>query len=277
MEPGRPTANRRNNPSWHIHQTRKFPALSAEVEQALWYRWRDHHDISAAYQLTGSHLHRIVKLARDYRGYGLPSEDLIGEGHVGMMRAVCRYDPDRGIRFATYAIWWMRAAIQEYILHNWSLVKMGTTVSQRRLLTNLRRLRGLLREFDDRTLSTEAVNRIADVLQVPEYGVISMNQRMVDRDRSLNAPIDASSPSEWHTLLMDDSDDRETALADREEAAQQKSTLLSALRQLTTRERHIVGERYLRQKPTTLEALSQHYGVSSERIRQIEVRALLKL
>jgi RNA polymerase sigma-32 factor len=213
----------------------------------------------------------------DYRGYGLPSEELIGEGHVGIMRAVCRFDPDRGVRFATYAIWWVRAAIQEYILRNWSLVKMGTTASQKKLFFNLRRMRGHLQEFNDGTLKSEHVSKIAKVLRVPEHEVISMNQRMAGPDRSLSAPISTDSHSEWQTWLVDDSDDQETVLALCEETAHRKSLLPSAWRELTTRERHIVAERRLRESPTTLKDRSQHYGISRERIRQIEARAMTKL
>jgi RNA polymerase sigma-32 factor len=251
--------------------------LSVDVEQALCRRWRDHHDSSAAQQLVSSHLRLVVKIALGYRGYGLPSEELVGEGQVGLMRAVCRFDPDRGVRFATYAIWWVRAAVQEYILRNWSLVKMGTTASQKKLFFNLRRLRGQLQEIDDGVLKSEHVSRIANMLRVPEHEVISMNERMAGRDRSLNAPIDSDSHEEWQSWLVDDGDDQETVLAEREEIMQRKSLLPPALEKLTTRERHIVAERHLRENPTTLEDLSRHYGISRERVRQIEARAMTKL
>jgi len=277
MESSHLFANTGDNLPRYIREVHKFPMLSAEVEQDLCNRWREHHDISAAHQLVGSHLRLVVKIALGYRGYGLPSEELIGEGHVGLMRAVCRFDPDRGVRFATYAIWWVRAAIQEYVLRNWSLVKMGTTASQKKLFFNLRRMRGHLREFDDGSLKPEHVSRIANMLRVPEHEVISMNQRMAGRDRSLNAPIDADSQDEWQTWLVDDSDDQETVLAEREEITHRKSLLPSALEKLTTRERQIVAERHLRESPTTLEDLSRHYGISRERVRQIEARAMTKL
>ena len=277
MEPNPPSASTGDNLSRHIREIRKYPMLSAEAEDALCRRWSDHHDISAAHQLVGSHLRLVVKIARGYRGYGLPSEELISEGHVGLMRAVCRFDPDRGARFATYAIWWVRAAIQEYILHNWSLVKLGTTGSQKKLFFNLRRMRIQLRGFDDSVLKSEHVSIIADVLRVPERDVISMDQRMAGPDRSLNAPISVDGQGEWQNWLVDDSEDQESVLAEREEIAHRKSLLPPALRQLTARERHIVVERHLRECPTTLEDLARHYGISRERIRQIETRAMNKL
>jgi len=277
MEAAHLSVNTSDHLSRYIREVHKFPMLSSEVEQELCRRWRDHHDSSAAQQLVSSHLRLVVKIAMGYRGYGLPSEELIGEGHVGLMRAVCRFDVDRGVRFATYAIWWVRAAIQEFILRNWSLVKMGTTASQKKLFFNLRRMRGQLREFDDGTLKPEHVSRIANVLRVPEHEVIHMNQRLAGRDRSLNAPIDADGQDEWQSWLVDDSDDQETVLAEREEITQRKSLLPFALEKLTTRERHIVAERHLRESPTTLEDLSRHYGISRERVRQIEARAMTKL
>ena len=193
MERSRQLVNAGDNPSRYIREIRKFPMLSAEAEQALCRRWSEHHDISAAHQLAGSHLRLVVATAMRYRGYGLPSEELIGEGHVGLMRAICRFDPDHGARLSTYAIWWIRAAIQEYILHNWSLVKLGTTASQKKLFFNLQRMRNRLQELNNGTLESESVSRIADVLRVPEHEVISMNQRMAGPDRSLNEPINAYS------------------------------------------------------------------------------------
>jgi RNA polymerase sigma-32 factor len=277
MEPSRSSGNTSGNRSWYIREIHKFPVLSAEVEQALCRRWRDRHDISAAHQLAESHLRLVVRIAMGYRGYGLPWEELIGEGHVGLMRAVCRFDPDRGVRFSTYAIWWVRASIQDYILHNRSLVKMGTTGSQKKLFYNLRRMLGRLQERDEGTLDPAHVSTIANMLRVPEHEVISMNQRMASPDCSLNAPVNADNESEWQNYLTDDSDDQETVLAEREETAYRKSLLPSALGELTARERHIVVERHLKESPVTLEDLSQHYGISRERTRQIEVRAMSKL
>jgi RNA polymerase sigma-32 factor len=277
MKRGSLYANTSGNLSRYIGETRKFPMLSAEEERALCLRWRDHHDTSAAHRLASSHLRLVTKIALGYRGYGLPPDDLIGEGHLGLMRAVCRFDPDRGVRFATYAICCIRTAIQEYVLHNWSLVKMGTTAAQKKLFFNLHRVRSHTQEFDDRTLQSESVDRIANNLCVPGYEVISMSQRMAGRDFSLNAPVGADGQGEWLTWLVDDTDDQETLLAKREETMHRTSALPSALQALTTRERHIVVERRLRDCPTTLEDLSQHYGISREQIRQIELRAMTKL
>jgi RNA polymerase sigma-32 factor len=273
----RPTTARGDSVSRYISEIRTYPMLSEEEEQELCCRWRDHHDVGAVHQLVGSHLRLVVKIARGHRGYGLPPEDLIGEGHVGLMRAVCRFDPDRGARFATYAVWWVRAAIQEYILHNWSLVKIGTTSSQRKLFFNLRRIRGELQEFEDGTLKSEHVSTIATMLMVPEHEIISMNQRMAGRDDSLNAPVGADRPGEWQSRLVDDTDDQETALMERQEAAQRKSLLQGALTKLSGREREIIVERHLKESPATLHDLAQHYGVSCERIRQIETQAMINL
>jgi RNA polymerase sigma-32 factor len=270
-------ANTANTLSWYLQKVRKFPMLTAEVEQELCYQWRDHHDISAAHQLVSSHLRLVVRIAMGFRGYGLPLDELIGEGHVGLMRAVCRFDPDRGVRFATYALWWVRAAIQDFVLQNWSLVKLGTTGSQKKLFFNLRRLRSRLQEFDDGTLKFEHVSKIANTLRVPEHEVISMNQRMGARDYSLCVPASADNQSDWQNRLVDDSPDQETVYADHEEIAWRKSLLPSALRGLTARERHIVCERHLREQPITLDDLSHHYAISRERVRQIEVRAMSKL
>lgn len=277
METSSSRVDTNGNLSWYVRETRKFPMLSAKEEQALCLRWRDHHDIAAAHRLASSHLRLVAKIAFGYRGYGLSPDDLIGEGHLGLMRAVCRFDPDRGARFATYAICFVRAAIQEYVLHNWSLVKMGTTAAQKKLFFNLRRLRDHLKEFDDRALKSESVSRIADILRVPEHEVISMSQRMASPDFSLNVPVGSGGDGEWLTWLVDGGDDQETLLAEREQTTHRKSALPSALMALTTRERHIVVERRLKESPATLGDLSHHYGVSREQIRQIELRAMSKL
>jgi RNA polymerase sigma-32 factor len=263
--------------SWYLRKIGKFPMLTAEVERELCYRWRDHHDISAAHQLVSSHLRLVVRIAMGFRGYGLPPDELIGEGHVGLMRAICRFDPDRGVRFATYALWWVRAAIQDFILQNWSLVKLGTTASQKKLFFNLGRMRSRLQEYDDGTLKLEHVSKIANTLRVPEHEVISMNQRMAARDYSLCVPASADNLPDWQNRLADDRPNQETIYADLEEIALRKSLLPSALRGLTARERHIVGERHLRENPITLDDLSRHYAISRERVRQIEARAMSKL
>jgi RNA polymerase sigma-32 factor len=253
------------------------PMLSFEAERALAICWRDRHDISAASELVKSHLRLVTKIAQSYRGYGLASEDLIGEGHVGLMRAVCRFDPDRGVRFATYAIWWIRTAIIAYIVRNWSLVRTGTTGAQRKLFFNLRQLRSKLGAPIQTPLAAEHVTQIAGELGVPERDVIDMDQRMAGSDLSLNASVGDDGKDEWQSWLVDKSDDPEAVLSAREETSHRKARLMSALNRLSARERHIVTERHLNESPCTLNDLSEHYGLSSERIRQIELRAMTKL
>ena len=212
-----------------------------------------------------------------YRGYGLPLGELISEGNVGMMQAVRRFDPDRGFRLATYAMWWIRASIQEYILHSWSLVKMGTTAAQKKLFFNLRKLKGQLQEIDEGDLSPENVKEIARRLAVPEDDVVNMNRRLAAPDHSLNAPLRVDGEGEWQDWLVDESDSQETVLAEREEFANRHELLAGAMKNLNKRERHILAERRLKDNPATLEELSQEYGISRERVRQIEVRAFEKL
>jgi RNA polymerase sigma-32 factor len=261
----------------YLQEIRKFPMLAPEEELELSRRWRDHEDMEAAHKLVTSHLRLVAKIAMGYRGYGLPVGELISEGNVGMMQAVKRFDPDRGFRLATYAMWWIRAAIQEYILHSWSLVKMGTTAAQKKLFFNLRRLKGQMQAIDDGDLQPEQVAKIAHALAVPEQDVVSMNRRLSAPDHSLNAPVRADSEGEWQDWLVDESDSQETAISDREELTGRKALLAGALKTLNERERHILIERRLKDNPTTLEDLSQQYGISRERVRQIEVRALEKL
>jgi RNA polymerase sigma-32 factor len=251
--------------------------LSPEEELELSRRWRDHEDMEAAHKLVTSHLRLVAKIAMGYRGYGLPVGELISEGNVGMMQAVKRFDPDRGFRLATYAMWWIRAAIQEYILHSWSLVKMGTTAAQKKLFFNLRRLKGQMQAIEDGDLQPEQVTKIAHVLDVPEQDVVSMNRRLSAPDHSLNAPVRSDSEGEWQDWLVDDAESQEAAIADHEELSGRKALLSGALKSLNERERHILIERRLKDNPTTLEDLSQQYGISRERVRQIEVRAFEKL
>ncbi len=261
----------------YLQEIRKFPMLTADEELALSKRWRDTEDLEAAHKLVTSHLRLVAKIAMGYRGYGLPIGELISEGNVGMMQAVKRFDPDRGFRLATYAMWWIRAAIQEYILHSWSLVKMGTTAAQKKLFFNLRRLKGQMQAIDDGDLKPEQVTEIARVLAVPEQDVVNMNRRLAAPDNSLNAPVRADSEGEWQDWLVDESDSQETELADRQELTGRKALLANALKTLNERERHILIERRLKDEPTTLEDLSQQYAISRERVRQIEVRAFEKL
>ncbi len=265
------------NLSRYFQEIRKFPMLTPEQELALARRWRDTHDVGAAHQLVASHLRLVAKIAMGYRGYGLPVSELIGEGNIGMLQAVQRFDPDRGFRLATYAIWWIRAAIQEYVLHSWSLVKMGTTGAQKKLFFNLRRLKSQMRAMDDNDLAPEQVTKIARALAVPEQEVVSMNRRLAAPDHSLNAPIRRDSEDEWQDWLADEAESQETSLAHREEMASRKALLPDALRSLSERERHILIERRLKDNPATLEDLSLDYGISRERVRQIEVRAFQKL
>jgi RNA polymerase sigma-32 factor len=212
-----------------------------------------------------------------YRGYGLPVGDLISEGSVGMMEAVKRFDPERGFRLATYAMWWIRAAIQEYILHSWSLVKMGTTAAQKKLFFNLRRLKGQMQAIEDGDLKPEQVSKIATMLAVPEQDVVSMNRRLAAPDHSLNAPVRADSEGEWQDWLVDESESQEASIGEHEELSGRQALLAPALQTLNTRERRILEERRLKDEPTTLEDLSQEYNISRERVRQIEVRAFEKL
>jgi RNA polymerase sigma-32 factor len=261
----------------YMQEIRQYPMLAHEEEERLARAWRDHGDQEAAHRLVKSHLRLVAKIAMGYRGYGLPVSELISEGNVGMMQAVKRFDPDRGFRLSTYAMWWIRAAIQEYILHSWSLVKMGTTAAQKKLFFNLRRLKGQMQAIEDGDLQPEHVERIAHLLDVPEQDVVNMNRRLSSPDNSLNAPIKLDGEGEWQDWLVDESDSQETVMADREELTGRKALLATALKTLTERERHIIAERRLKDNPTTLEDLSQHYNISRERVRQIEVRAFEKL
>jgi RNA polymerase sigma-32 factor len=265
------------NLSRYLQEIRKFPMLAPEEELELSRRWRDKGDQEAAHKLVTSHLRLVAKIAMGYRGYGLPVGELISEGNVGMMQAVKRFDPDRGFRLATYAMWWIRAAIQEYILHSWSLVKMGTTAAQKKLFFNLRRLKGQMQAIEDGDLQPEQVAKIAHALDVPEQDVISMNRRLSAPDHSLNAPVRADSEGEWQDWLVDEQETQESELADREDIGNRRMLLGEALKTLNERERHILIERRLKDEPTTLEELSQQYNISRERVRQIEVRAFEKL
>jgi RNA polymerase sigma-32 factor len=263
--------------SWYLREINKFPVLSAEEELGLARRWRDHQDVKAVHRLVTSHLRLVAKIATGYRGYGLPLGELIGEGNVGMIQAVRRFDPDRGFRLATFAMWWIRAAVQEYVLRSWSLVKMGTTAAQKKLFFKLRQIKGEMRAFGDGDLQPEQVSRIAEVLDVPERDVVSMNRRMIASDHSLNTPVYAESDGEWQDWLADGAASQETIIAEEEELSGRKAQLGEAWGVLTDRQRHILTERRMKEPPTTLEELSVHYGISRERVRQIEVRAIERL
>jgi len=261
----------------YVRDIRKVPMLTPEQEESLANRWREHGDLEAAHMLATSHLRLVAKIAMGYGGYGLPLNDLIAEGNIAMMRAVKRFDPSRGARLATYAVWWIRAAIQQYILHNWSLVKMGTTAAQKKLFFNLRRLKARMRAFEEGDLPSAAVRRIALELDVSDADVVSMNRRLAGSDHSLNRKLSDDGEGEWQDLLTDDRDDQETRLADCEERRQRTTLLNSAIRVLNERERAILSARHLCDDPATLEDLSQRYGICPERVSQIEKRALQKL
>ena len=263
--------------SAYLRRIRAFPMLEAEQEFRLAKRWREDGDVDAAHELVTSHLRLVAKIAMGYRGYGLPLAELISEGNVGLMQAVKRFDPDKGFRLATYAMWWIRAAIQEYILHSWSLVKMGTTAAQKKLFFNLRKVKGQLKALDDGDLPPETVAEIADRLDVPQQDVVSMNRRLSSPDHSLNAPLRRDGDGEWQDWLVDESDSQEEILGDRQELESRRALLSAAMEGLNDRERHILVERRLSENPKTLEELSGEYGVSRERVRQIEARAFEKI
>ncbi len=265
------------NLSRYLQDIRKFPMLEQNEEYMLAKRWREHDDVEAAHKLVTSHLRLVAKIAMGYRGYGLPVSELISEGNVGMMQAVKRFDPERGFRLATYAMWWIRAAIQEYILHSWSLVKMGTTAAQKKLFFNLRKLKGQMKAIEEGDLQPEQVEYIATALDVPEQDVVNMNRRLSSPDHSLNAPLRVDGDGEWQDWLVDEGEDQETLLAEQQELDKRRNLLSQAMECLNEREQHILKERRLKEDPTTLEDLSQIYGISRERVRQIEVRAFEKL
>ncbi|NWH07989.1 MAG: RNA polymerase sigma factor RpoH [Alphaproteobacteria bacterium] len=262
----------------YLQEIRKFPLLEPNEEYMLAKRWREHTDSDAAHRLVTSHLRLVAKIAMGYRGYGLPIAEVISEGNVGLMQAVKRFEPDKGFRLATYAMWWIRAAIQEYILRSWSLVKMGTTAAQKKLFFNLRKAKGQIRAIEEGDLRPEHVAQIATKLGVTEEEVVDMNRRLSGPDSSLNAPIRSDSEAEWQDWLVDEGQqDQESILAEQEELDDRRTLLAAAMKDLTDRERHILTERRLKDEPATLEDLSQEFGVSRERVRQIEVRAFEKL
>ena len=266
-----------SNLSRYLREIRKFPVLEPEEEYMLAKRWKEHEDADAAQALVTSHLRLVAKIAMGYRGYGLPLGEIISEGNLGLMRAVKRFEPEKGFRLATYAMWWIRASIQEYILRSWSLVKIGTTAAQKKLFFNIRRLKGEIQAFEEGDLSPENVEKIASRLDVGEDDVISMNRRMTAPDSSLNAPLRVDSEGEWQDWLIDEAENQETVLAEREEAEERHRLLMEAMEVLNDRERKILISRRLQEEAVTLEDLSKEYGVSRERIRQIEMRAFQKL
>ncbi len=264
--------------SRYLSEIRKFPMLGKEEEFMLAKRWREHQDFDSARQLVNSHLRLVAKIAMGYRGYGLPIEEVISEGNVGLMQAVKKFEPDKGFRLATYAMWWIRASIQEYILRSWSLVKMGTTAAQKKLFFNLRKAKSEISALEEGDLHPDQVRQIATKLGVLDEEVVSMNRRLAGPDASLNAPLRADSENEWQDWLADENAvSQEAQLAEDEERSIRMGLLEEAMTELTDRERHILTERRLKDDPTTLEELAGEYGVSRERVRQIEVRAFEKL
>jgi len=264
--------------SRYLTEIRKFPMLAKDEEFMLAKRWREHEDPAAAHRLVTSHLRLVAKIAMGYRGYGLPIGEVISEGNVGLMQAVKKFEPDKGFRLATYAMWWIRASIQEYILRSWSLVKMGTTAAQKKLFFNLRKAKSEISALEEGDMHPDQVSQIATKLGVLDSEVISMNRRLSGPDASLNAPLRADSENEWQDWLEDkEAVSQETALAEHEEKSLRMGLLEEAMTELTDRERHILTERRLKDDPTTLETLAAEYGVSRERVRQIEVRAFEKL
>jgi len=263
--------------SRYLSEIRKFPLLAPEEEYMLAKRWKEHQDPDAAHRLVTSHLRLVAKIAMGYRGYGLPTSEVIAEGNVGLMQAVKRFEPERGFRLATYAMWWIRASIQEFILRSWSLVKIGTTSDQKKLFFNLRKAKNKISAIEEGDLTPEHVAILADQLGVPAEEVVSMNRRLSAPDSSLNAPLRSDSESEWQDWLPDETLDQETRMAETQEVDERKELLGVALGELPEREREIIIARRLQDDPATLEELSGRFGISRERVRQIEVRAFDRL
>ena len=272
-----PTISNEGNLSSYMRQIKKFPLLEVKNEYMLAKAWKDQGDVKAAHKLVTSHLRLVAKIASGYRGYGLPLSDLISEGNIGMMHAVKRFEPEKGFRLATYAMWWIKASIQEYILRSWSLVKIGTTAAQKKLFFNLKKIKSKISALDDSDLTPEQVDKISTELSVPKKEVISMNRRISGSDYSLNAPLTKDGEGEWQDWLEDDTQNQEASFAETEEYLLKKNIMNDALKVLSDREKDIICERQLNENPLTLEDLSLRYGVSRERIRQIESKAFEKL
>ncbi len=261
----------------YLMEIRKFPILAPEEEFTLAKRWQEHQDPKAAEKLVASHLRLVAKIASGYRGYGLPVGDLIAEGNIGLMQALRKFDPDKGFRFSTYAMWWVRANIQEYILHSWSLVKIGTTAAQKKLFFNLRRLKNEIQSIDEPILSAQTIKDVASELNVSEKEVVEMSKRLSGPDQSLNAPLKAEGLDEWQDWLVDDESNHAAHFLERDEAKHKNSLLDTALQSLNERERYVIQERRLKEPPATLEVVSESLNISRERVRQIEIRAFEKL
>jgi len=263
--------------SFYLQEIKRFPILTAEEEYMLAKRYKEHGDAEAAHKLVTSHLRLVAKIAMGYRGYGLPVTDLISEGNVGIMQAVKKFDPEKGFRLATYAMWWIRAQIQEYVLHSWSLVKIGTTSAQKKLFFNLKKLKNQLESIDDGSLSPENVREIANRLDVKEGEVRDMEGRLFSGDQSLNVQISHEADTEWQDMIVDDSETQDKVVEKKDEYLHRKKLFNEALKILNPREKEILEHRRLRDKPKKLEELSQQFKISRERVRQIEEKAMEKL
>ena len=263
--------------SIYLAQIKKFPMLDAEEEYMLAKNWRENGNLKAAHKLVTSHLRLVAKIAMGYRGYGLPVNELISEGNLGLMQAVKKFDPEKGFRLATYAMWWIKAAIQEYVLRSWSLVKMGTTTAQKKLFFNLKKIKNQIAPGQDGDLKDEQVDEISKRLDVESYEVVNMNRRMMGQEKSLNAPIKSGETDEWQDWLVDDNLDQELIISQKQEYDDKKELLDSAMLILNEREKEIITARRLTEEPETLEELSKKYKISRERIRQIETKAFEKL
>ena len=272
-----PVLSNEGNLAIYLQEIKKFPMLTAEEEYMLAKRYKEHGDSKAAHKLVTSHLRLVAKIAMGYRGYGLPVTDLISEGNVGIMQAVKKFDPERGFRLATYAMWWIRAQIQEYVLHSWSLVKIGTTAAQKKLFFNLRKLKNQLVSIDSGNLSPENVREIATRLDVKEGEVVDMENRLFTGDKSLNVKIGEEKDAEWQDLLEDNKDSHDIVIEKKDELDHRRHLFIKALNILNPREKEIIKLRKLREKPLKLEELSKKFKISRERVRQIEEKALEKL
>ena len=272
-----PVLSSDGNIAFYLQEIKKFPILTANEELRLAKRYRDEDDAEAAHKLVTSHLRLVAKIAMGYRGYGLPITDLISEGNVGIMRAVKKFDPDKGFRLATYAMWWIRAQIQEYVLHSWSLVKIGTTAAQKKLFFNLKKLKIQLQNFDENNLSPENIKEIANRLNVKETEVINMEGRLYANDKSLNTHISTDIETEWQDMIIDENDTQDINFENKNEYEFRKNLFTKALDILNAREKEIIKLRRLSEKPKKLEELSKKFNISRERVRQIEEKAIQKL
>ena len=277
LTPNLPSLAGEGGLSLYLAQIKKFPILDAEEEYMLAKNWKDRGNLKSAHKLVTSHLRLVAKIAMGYRGYGLPMAEIISEGNVGLMQAVKKFNPDKGFRLATYAMWWIKASIQEYVLRSWSLVKMGTTAAQKKLFFNLKKAKKQIAPYEEGDLKKEQIKKISEKLSVKPEEVVSMNRRMMAREKSLNDPIKSDEKSEWQDWIVDQSLDQELFVSQKQELDEKKSLLYQSIKILNDRERKIIEERKLSENPKTLDELSKKYKISRERIRQIETKAFEKL